>query len=236
MTEFAGIHFDENNPYNYGEAKRLIRLIMEELRRHSGLREVIDPDAAGRGAIKGVRGTNVWDFLRFSNLDPNVQFGKQPHLTLSIGVNNVSPIFILPNDMDTVFRRQLISLGEGGFFALMAVIEKNMRKVCRPAKGAKPWVSTFQRHHLSRNAAATLDGEISFDLRTAFDIGNSPVKYQPEWLAASYALLTNKKSNQVFTLGVRFPYGSCEKLKKPQIIDSIVSSWRACDPLLDCLL
>jgi hypothetical protein len=236
LTEFSGIHFDENDPYNYGEAKRLIRLMMEELRQHPGLKGLIDPKALGRGAIKGRQGTNVWDFLRLRHLDRDVSFNKQPHLTLSIGEHHVVPIVILPNSMEASFRQKLKSLGEEGFFEMMAAIEKNMRKVCRSAGGAKPWVSTTQRHHVSRSSPATVDGDINFDLRTAFDKTKSSVKYQPQWLAASYSLLTQKKSNLSFAVGVRMPYDSCAKLKKPEILDSIVASWIACMPLLDLML
>jgi hypothetical protein len=138
--------------------------------------------------------------------------------------------------MQARFRRNMKSLGEEGFFELMAVVEQNMRKVCRSASGAKPWVSTTQRHHISRSSPATIDGDINFDLRTAFDDGKSSVKYQPQWLSASYALLTQKNSNLGFAVGVRFPFKSCDKLKKPEILDSIVASWIACGPLLDRLL
>jgi hypothetical protein len=55
-------------------------------------------------------------------------------------------------------------------------------------------------------------------------------------VAASYSLLTQKKSNLGFAVGVRMPYDSCAKLKKPEILDSIVASWIACMPLLDLML
>lgn len=236
LTEFTGIHFDEQNPYNYGEAKRLIRLLMDELRQHPGLDGVIHPAAAGRGAIKGRQGTSVWDFLRLREARLEDKFDGQPHFTLSIGERYVSPIIILPNAMAGKYRRKLVSLGEERFFDVMADIEKSMRKVCRTAKGAKPWMSITQRHYLSRSSLPTVDGDISFDLRTAFVTAKSSVKYQPQWLSASYGLLTEKNSNITFALGGRMPYGECKKLKERGIVDSIVASWLACKPLIDVIM
>ena len=59
LTEFSGIHFDENNPYNYYEGKRLIRLVMSELRYRPELRDLINSEVGGREAITG-RGGQVY--------------------------------------------------------------------------------------------------------------------------------------------------------------------------------
>jgi hypothetical protein len=53
LTESAGVHFDENNPYNYAEAKRLIRLMMDELRRHPDLKGFINSRAGGVEQLPG---------------------------------------------------------------------------------------------------------------------------------------------------------------------------------------
>jgi hypothetical protein len=65
LTRFTGIHFDNDNPYSYPEAKRLLELLMGELKTNKKLiKEMgIDPHSTGRGAITGQRGYAVWDFI-----------------------------------------------------------------------------------------------------------------------------------------------------------------------------
>ena len=63
MTEFSGIHFDENDPYNYSEGKRLIRIVMGELRYHPELKALINTKVGGRDAITGKGRAGVWDYL-----------------------------------------------------------------------------------------------------------------------------------------------------------------------------
>ena len=50
LAEFTGFTFVPTNPYNYGEAKRLLRLALDELRKNDGLvRELrIEAEATGR--------------------------------------------------------------------------------------------------------------------------------------------------------------------------------------------
>jgi hypothetical protein len=40
LTKFSGVHFDEKNPYSYPEGKRLIRLMLGELRDRSDLKKI----------------------------------------------------------------------------------------------------------------------------------------------------------------------------------------------------
>src|SRR6266446_3945001 len=64
LTMFDGFGFDRRNPYNYPDAKRLLKLALSELRHHPRLRRLgIDPKAPGRGAITGDGRGDVWDVL-----------------------------------------------------------------------------------------------------------------------------------------------------------------------------
>ncbi|RLA50126.1 MAG: hypothetical protein DRR42_14000, partial [Gammaproteobacteria bacterium] len=125
LTEFAGIRFDENDPYSYPEGKRLLRLMTGELRRHPDLKGVIDAKAAGRKAITGKRKSGVWDFLRLKKLDSSVTHTKHPHLTLSIEKEMVSVCLIIPSPAEPRVRRSMIDLGEDGFFEVMGEVNKN---------------------------------------------------------------------------------------------------------------
>jgi len=72
LTKFAGIPFGPDNPYNYGEAKRVLRLAMQELRKVGRLATVLDVDltASGRSAITGKATQRVWDYRCYPDLPP----------------------------------------------------------------------------------------------------------------------------------------------------------------------
>jgi hypothetical protein len=237
LTEFSGIHFDENDPYNYGEAKRLIRLMMDELRQHSCLKSMIKPKASGRGAITGKSRGGVWDYLRLKGFNSKALHTNYPHLSMSIGKEVVRVFLIVPSSAEPRFRRAIIGLGEEGFFEVMGNVNNKMRKVLRYASGSSPYVSVNQRHFLSRSGTAIVDGVMNFDLRTAYGVGerNQMVKQQTQWLSAVFSLLANKKSNMDFGVGISFPYESCKKIQSPAILDSIAATWVACQPLLNVM-
>ena len=236
LTEFSGIHFDENNPYNYGEAKRLIRLMMGDLRKHSDLKEFIDPKAAGRGAITGKSRVSVWDYLRLKGLNSDLSHTNHPHLSLSIRQERVDAFLLMPNSVERQFHKAIIEQDEEQFFDVMESVSKQMGRVLRSSKGSYPFIAVSQRRWPSRAAKAITDGEMRFDLRTAFDgKKKQAVKIQPQWLSAVYYLLTNKKSNMDLAVGLSFPYETCKKVRQPAILDSIAASWVACKPLLDIM-
>ena len=65
ITEFTGIHFDDENPYSYREGKRQLRLLLKKLKSNKILKEElgINLNHKGRGGIKKVG--NLWDYLTF---------------------------------------------------------------------------------------------------------------------------------------------------------------------------
>jgi hypothetical protein len=236
LTEFSGIHFDENNPYNYGEAKRLIRLVMDELRQHSELQELIDPRPLGRKAITGKREVVVWDYIRLRGLDSRASHTSHPHFTIVINHEEVRAFLNLPNSMEGRFRRRIIDLGEEGFFELMSQVNKNLVKITRSVAGAYPFANMIQRRFASQRAKATVDGRMIFDLRTAFPAGKTQrVKVQNQWLKALYSLIIEKRSNMEWAVGMSFPYEKCVKTRSPKIIDALADSWIACKPLLEVM-
>ncbi|MDB3856437.1 hypothetical protein N9284_02995 [Halieaceae bacterium] len=237
LTEFSGIRFSESDPYSYSEAKRLIRLMMVELKQHPDLKGFIHNKVEGRGAITGKKSSGVWDYLRIKGLDKSIAHTKQPHLTLSIGQELSQAFLLIPNDVEPRFRRTLIELGKDGFFNAIADVNKNMRRVTKGAPGSYPYINLAQRRYPHRNTKAIVDGSMNFDLRTAFEGGkNQKVKLQEQWLSAVYSLISNKNSNLTLSVGCAFPYQSCSKVHTKKILDSIALSWIASKPLLDIML
>ena len=80
LTVFTGIPFTAKIPYNYLEAKRQLRLAMDELRLRQDLLVSlgIDRKAAGRSAITGKDSNAVWDYLRLAKSADAKNFTEFP--------------------------------------------------------------------------------------------------------------------------------------------------------------
>lgn len=239
LTTFAGIPFGPDNPYNYPEAKRLLKLAMDGLR---GSRELVrelgmDPKGQGRGAITGKDGVAVWDFLPVWRQRKADLFTRFPHLTLVIESDRLLAIVTVPNGIKTDFRRNLLDLGFSGFNDLLAEVNRRLVRVLRSAPGSAPWIVVVQRRYPSQRAAAILDAKIEFDLRTAFLVGRpfSKVRPQPQWLRAVFDALSKKRSNLQFAIGAAFPYGTCRATAERRIIEHVSNTWLACKPLLETI-
>ena len=238
LTEFNGIHFERENPYNYSEGKRLIKLIMEALRQHPKLLcEIpIDPDAPGRGAITGSRGTGVWDYLWIAGLYDGSKSTLVPHLTLGLNQEVMNVQLMLPSSLKSEYRNPIKKIGNAEFFSLMEAIHENMKPLLRQLPTATPFFSANQRWFASQRAKPTINATMKMDLRTAIKHNGSTVKYQPQWLSAGYELLCNKKSNLEFAIGVTIPYEGNNIVQTKGVIDLIADCWIATKPVLDVML
>ncbi|MDB4542668.1 PD-(D/E)XK nuclease family protein [bacterium] len=237
LTEFSGVHFDEKNPYSYPEGKRLIRLMLSDLRDRSDLRQIANLKAPGRGKITGSGVTHVWDYLRLRGLDISEKHTSQPHLSLLITDEKIRAFLDSPNSMKPRFRNPVKQLGEDEFFELMAQLNANFRPITKAFSGSRPFANMSQRRFASVGAKPTLDGSMDFDLRTAFhDTEGQKVKVQPQWLRAMYSMIINKHSNMEWAVGMSFPFESCKKTRQTAILDAIAESWIACKPVLDVML
>ena len=239
LTVFSGIPFSDDNPYNYPEAKRLLKLALDELGARKDLvRELgMDPQSLGRGAITGRDGVAVWDFLRLKKSNNEEPFTKYPHLTLALESDKILTIITVPHGIKTTFRKNIVNLGFEGFYELMAQVNNNLDKALNKATGAAPWVVVVQRRYPFQRASAIVDARIEYDLRTAFSSRKKqPVKVQQEWLKATYEALSKKRSNLQVAVGAIFPYRTCEVTRHPDMINFIANTWIACKPLLDVML
>ncbi|MFZ2508412.1 MAG: hypothetical protein WAW79_08080 [Steroidobacteraceae bacterium] len=110
LTEFTGVPFDADNPYNYSQAKRLLGLLRDELRLRADLARSLgmNKNCAGRGAIAESSGTGVWDFIsvRASRFDD--VFTQNLHLTLGISDERVDAYVTVPNGIRSRLRNALL--------------------------------------------------------------------------------------------------------------------------------
>jgi hypothetical protein len=103
-------------------------------------------------------------------------------------------------------------------------------------KGAAPMVQILQRHYPSQRARSITDALLRFDPLTAIapcGRTRTVVKFQPQWLRATYDALRARRSNLQFQIGAQFPYATCPVVHSRQIIDSITKVWLACRPIID---
>lgn len=239
LTEFAGLPFNRDSPYNYRDAKRVLNVAMGALCKRSDLKREfhVDPEAERRAAITGREGESVWDFLRLRE-GRNERFDRFPHLTLEVGREQVLAIVVLPNSMKGEFRKRLVNLGRKKFGELVEEVLRRMEATLANAKGCVPWMDVVQRHYLGRKSPPIMDAHLTLDLRTALPRGDrdAKVRPQPEWLDAAFALLANRRSNIVFAAGAMFPYDRCESVGKPEALDDFAATWIACKPILDLVL
>jgi hypothetical protein len=237
LTMFDGLSFDEDNPYTNREGKRLIRLLRDELQLRKDLQRLgVHPTAPGRPAITGREFDPVWDFLRLKQAE-GAAHTAFPHLTLSLNAEVAKAAITVPNGVKGGFRTRLREKGVEGFRSLVAELEGALRHTrrVRESKGATPILYVRQRHFLSQKSGGITDGLLEADLRTLAGLPGRRIRRQPEWIDATYDLLTHKHSNIQFGVEVRFRY-NCPLVASREVLDLFAAAWIALKPLLDFVL
>ena len=237
LTAFTGIHFNEENPYSYLEAKRLLRLLTDEMRTRRTLATILGADLAadGRGAITGSAANSVWDFIPLAGGDGDEAFTRRPHLTLSVGRDRALAQLTIPNGMDGALRKRLVGVGEQGFSDLLGTYLVGVRSLLSADPAAKPFFMVLQRHYPSQRSEPVIDGLLEADLRTAFGTHASHVKVQPEWLAMAFQGLARRKSNLQFSVGISWPYNRSITVAGTGLPDKIETAWLASAPILQAM-
>jgi len=234
ITMFNGLRFDADHPFHYREAKRLIRLLGDELQSRRDLQKTLGIDADGERRPAITNDNGVWDFLPLE-VGRGQSFVKFPHLTIAIREKIAIAAATVPNGISGGFRTSLKELGVDGFLELVAGIEKRIRPIIKSSKGSRAIFYATQRHYKSQRSKPVIDGRLEADLRTCSRSSSSNVKHQPEWMEAIYAILINKRSNIQCGIEVQFDY-SCPMIRSPEAVDLFADSWKAMQPLLDFVL
>jgi hypothetical protein len=231
LTMFDGFPFSAENPYTYGEAKRLMKLAMSELRKVPALRDLgMDATAPGRGAITGRVGSSVWDFLALVDRPRQGSFTAYPHLTLAVATDRLDVAITIPNSVVRTVRQRLAGLGHEGLTTLNAEILRRARHLV--SLGASIEAYAVQRHFASQRSQGVTDARLSFKLETSQRGGRRGVKSQPEWVMLFATLLRTKRSNIQFGYSVHLPWG-IPGLDSIESIRLISEGWAAMKPLLD---
>lgn len=233
LTRFDGFPFSDKNPYTYGEAKRLLKLAMGELKADRSLRALgADPKASGRPAITGRGGRVVWDFLPLTDRPKRGAFTAYPHLTLGLHADHLEVALTIPNGVIRPVRQRMCQLGVEGFAEVNRQILRRARPLLKRGAVIEAWAQ--QRHYVSQRSKGQTDAVLSFRLETGLDRGQDRVRPQPEWLQLFAALPRRKRANIQFQYRVQMEW-KIRGLDSRESLKLIASSWCALEPLLMAL-
>jgi hypothetical protein len=236
ITMFDGIRFDDEHPYSWREAKRLIRLLGDELQGRRDLFALgVNPSGGRRGSITGKARDRIWDFLPLRSLAEGRAFTSSPHLTMAIGTEYAEAAITIPDGVKGGLKTKLSDLGRDGFRQMLDEICSRLDHVVLKSRGSKPIVYAVQKHYPSRSSAAVEDTRLEVDLDTISGSVARKVKAQPEWADALYHVLVNKNSNMQWGVGVRFSY-DCPLVGSVACTDLFAEAWIASKPVLDLVL
>ncbi len=236
ITEFSGIHFDEENEYSYLEGKRLLRLLANKIRKNKTLEKELGLNLSGKGRGGIKKHGSQWDILTFKTLRSGQGFTSQPHLTIGIEASHAGVSLSIPNAIKGQSRKNFNSLTWKKFEKIIFNIAKNYNDHFGNSEGFKPVITTVQRRYPSQSSPPIYDAAITFDIRTAFREFSSKLKptqkQQKEWLKAIFELIKNKRSNIHYQVGANFFYNKQSFINNKNADKVFSKALLACKPLV----
>ena len=239
ITEFNGIHFDKDNEYTYLEGKRLLKLLMKKIKSHKNLKSelLLDIDAKQKRAIRDERA--LWDYLTFTTMTKKASFTSQPHGTIALWNDRAGAFITIPNGMSGDFKKKIKKLKFKDFEEVVYNIAKNYFDNFGNNPGFRPSIASYQRRWLTQTSKPFFDGEINFDIRTAFKEFASTLKpelkVQKEWLKIIYEFIQNKNSNMQIGFGTEFYFTKHNMINNKNADQIIAKSLLSLKPLVDVL-
>ena len=236
ITEFTGIHFDDDNPYSYREGKRQLKLLVNKIRKNKILNDELNVDlkAKGRSGIK--KEGNLWDYLTFNTGIKQKSFTDEPHLTIAMSDEFIEADFTIPYRIKGKTKKNFYSLSWENFKNIVHEIALNFDKSFGISEGFQPHILLGQRRYPSQSSPAIHDARLEMDIRTAFKDISSKLKptqkQQEEWLKVVFEINNNKKSNLQFQVGGRFYFNKQSLVNDKNADQILVKSFLACKPLI----
>jgi hypothetical protein len=229
IVDFRGVPFMGFQDYEVGQAKRVLKALMDELRED---RQFLHDLGFTKNQMpqthKAIKNSlSVWDFL--SPVDTGKNFTDSHHFTVGITQDFASAMLTIPHASFRNLKRYVSSDKAGEFEKLIYNFIK-AREVSKLIKqGARPYIVLVQRRYRYQRLFS-VDGELVFDLRalTGFPASakEPAIKPQPEWLDFCRRLIADKQSNIQFQIGMRFPYSHCQGLASATAVNLFKTAFR----------
>ena len=239
ITEFNGIHFDNENEYSHLEAKRLLKLLMNKIKKNKTLARELNINLSGksRGGIK--KEIVLWDYLTFNYNSKVLSFTDEPHLTIAMGQQYVEGHLTIPHRIKGETKKNFYKLTWKEFNEIIYKIALNFKKFFGNSEGFMPHLYTSQRRYPSQSSPSIQDAVLDIDIRTAFADLSSELKptqkKQTEWLKAVFEINQNKKSNIQFGIGGKFYFNKHTIVNNKDADQVLINAFLACKPLIKYL-
>jgi hypothetical protein len=236
LTTFSGIPFGEEHPHSYLEAKQVLRQLRDKLLKNKRLLQWLDVSVLPLGKQKS---NASWDIISFKK-PKELPFNRAPHLNFSISDWSAGALLILPNQIEAQYRARIRNMQFLDFKEAVSHFFTNFSSTFKSDDGIKPVILILQRHYKSIGSQPLTDGDMKFELRTAFPTSaKGGIKSCSEWLHAAHKLLQEQvksgSANFSFEIGSVFLYDECKKLRSERADDLFVSAWKALDPFIKAI-
>ena len=235
ITEFNGIHFDNENEYSHLEAKRLLKLLMNKIKKNKTLARELNINLSGksRGGIK--KEIVLWDYLTFNYNSKVLSFTDEPHLTVAMGQRYVEGHLTIPYRIKGKTKKNFYKMTWKEFNEIIYKIALNFKNFFGNSEGFVPHLYTSQRRYPSQSSPSIQDAVLDIDIRTAFADLSSELKptqkQQTEWLKAVFEINQNKKSNIQFGIGGKFYFNKHTIVNNKDADQVLINTFLACKPL-----
>jgi hypothetical protein len=237
LTTFSGIPFnDEDEPYDYFQAKRIIKLMRRELLAHPALESLsADIESKGRAAITGRNSDLVWDMIPIKSDSAGNSFTQNIHLTFALLRDRLQAYVTIPNNIRARRRTMLLGGSLEEFGQVIAKASRGFDRILHREPNARPSLIVLQRRYASQRSVPEKHAELRFDPRTFFPSKSSRVKHQPQWFIAAYEAMKHRRSNLQLQIGMDFPYASCPRVRSAEAVELVAAAWGACRPILEAI-
>lgn len=237
IIDFSGIPFKTFEDFDFRLAKRVLRSLIECLDEDKKFLSAI---GFSKGQVPRHRksidnGLQPWDF--FSPVSHERSHKESHHFTVSIGQERLNAMLTVPNGSTfRGFRKHLKQDEDSAFESLIEQFLKDLERRGVLKAGGKPCIWIGQRRYKGRKTLFSIDGEMSFDIRTLKGQPRQgaipPIRAQPEWLNLCKSLILGKKGNVQFQIGVWFPYRQCNDVHTPKAADLVKASFESLMPFV----
>lgn len=243
LTAFGGIDFNDESDYSPVRARRMARLLVQELAHHRGLSR-LDIHVPDPKSISSSTGKEVWvETETLACFEGLATATKSPHLNFSIAATHFGCGLTFPNaSFRPTLRRGIRAIEDNDHLITeISRLLEALEPLERLGAEYKPRWYLAQNYYKSQRSRPRQDGLIMFDLRTVPQSKGRKgkafiIKQNLAWLKSVYQLITDSDNAAHIQsgIGVEFPYTPANQafLKNGEAVANATALvWEALLPL-----